>query len=46
MVPGLPDLVAAALAGVLFLGFGQTIGMLPDELRAALGWRGLLARRG
>jgi O-antigen/teichoic acid export membrane protein len=43
-VPGLPDLVAAGLAGVLFLGFGQAIGMMPGELRTALGWRGLSAR--
>ena len=46
VLPGLPDLAAAALAGVLFLGVGWLIGMLPDELRDALGPRGLLARRG
>jgi len=46
LIPGLPDFVAAALAGLLFLGVGQLIGMLPDELRDALGPRGLLARRG
>jgi O-antigen/teichoic acid export membrane protein len=46
VVPGLPDLVVAGLAGALFLGFGQAIGMLPDELWDALGRRGLLARRG
>jgi O-antigen/teichoic acid export membrane protein len=40
-IPGLPDLVAAALAGVLFLGVGQLIGMVPAELRDALGPRGL-----
>jgi O-antigen/teichoic acid export membrane protein len=45
LIPGLPDLVAAALAGVLFLGVGQLIGMLPEELRDALGASGLLARR-
>lgn len=45
VVPGLPDLIAAALAGFVFVGFGQAIGMFPDELRAALGWRGLSVRR-
>jgi hypothetical protein len=45
LIPGLPDLLAAALAGVLFLGVGQLIGMLPEELRDALGPGGLLARR-
>jgi O-antigen/teichoic acid export membrane protein len=45
IVPGLPDLLAAALAGLLFLGVGHLIGMLPDELWAALGPRGFLARR-
>jgi O-antigen/teichoic acid export membrane protein len=46
LVPGLPDLVAAALAGAVFLVVGQLIGMVPTELREALGPRGLLARRG
>jgi O-antigen/teichoic acid export membrane protein len=46
LIPGLPDLLAAALAGVLFLGVGHLIGMLPEELPDALGLRGLLARRG
>ena len=27
LIPGLPDLLAAALAGVVFLGVGQLIGM-------------------
>jgi O-antigen/teichoic acid export membrane protein len=45
LLPGLPDFLAAALAGVLFLGVGQLIGMLPRELHDALGRRGLLARR-
>ena len=45
LLPGLPDLAAAALAGALFLGVGQLIGMLPRELREALGPRGMLARR-
>jgi O-antigen/teichoic acid export membrane protein len=46
LIPGLPDLLAAALAAVLFLGVGQLIGMVPREVRDALGPRGLLARRG
>jgi O-antigen/teichoic acid export membrane protein len=46
LIPGLPDLLAAALTGVLFLGVGHLIGMLPEELPDALGLRGLLARRG
>ncbi len=45
LLPGLPDIAAAALAGALFLGVGQMIGMLPEELRTALGPHGLLARR-
>jgi O-antigen/teichoic acid export membrane protein len=40
-----PGFAAAALAGVLFLGVGQLIGMLPQALRDALGPRGLLERR-
>lgn len=43
LVPGLPDLLAAALAGGLFLAGGLAIGMVPPELRAAVGPRGLLA---
>jgi O-antigen/teichoic acid export membrane protein len=46
LIPGLPDLLAAALAGALFVGVGWLIGMVPDELRDALGPRGRLARRG
>jgi O-antigen/teichoic acid export membrane protein len=46
-IPDLPDLAAAVLAGVLFLGVGQLIGMLPPELRDAIGPRSPLAwRRG
>lgn len=41
-----PDLLSAAVAGLLFLGVGQLIGMVPREVRDALGPRGLLARRG
>jgi O-antigen/teichoic acid export membrane protein len=36
VIPGLPGLVAAALAGALFLGVGQLLGMVPRELLAAL----------
>jgi O-antigen/teichoic acid export membrane protein len=45
-VPGLPDLLAAALSGSLFLGLGFLIGMVPAELREALGPRGLLSASG
>jgi O-antigen/teichoic acid export membrane protein len=45
LIPELPDLLAAALAGALFLGIGQLIGMVPDELHQALGSGGLLRRR-
>jgi O-antigen/teichoic acid export membrane protein len=43
-VPGLGDLAAAALAGVVFLGLGYLIGMVPSELREALGPNGLFRR--
>lgn len=43
-LPGVPDLLAAALAGALFLGVGQLIGMVPEEVHDALGSRGLLRR--
>jgi O-antigen/teichoic acid export membrane protein len=46
LVLPVPDLVAAALAGLVFLGVGQLIGMVPAELRDALGPRGLFRRRG
>jgi O-antigen/teichoic acid export membrane protein len=41
LVLPVPDLIAAALAGALFLGVGQLIGMVPDELHDALSSRGL-----
>ncbi len=44
VVPGLPDFVAAALAGVLFLGVGQLVGMVPEELHEELRALGLLRR--
>jgi O-antigen/teichoic acid export membrane protein len=40
-----PDLVAAVLGGLVFLIVGQLVGMVPAELRDALGPDGLLARR-
>lgn len=40
----LPDLLAAALAGGLFLAIGQLIGMVPPAVHDALGSRGLLRR--
>lgn len=45
VLPGVPDLLAAALAGLLFLGVGQLIGMVPEEVHDALGSRGLLRSR-
>ncbi|HTR88643.1 MAG TPA: oligosaccharide flippase family protein [Solirubrobacteraceae bacterium] len=39
-----PDLLAAALAGALFVGVGQLIGMVPEEVRVALSWRRASAR--
>ncbi len=35
-VPGLPDLVAAGLSALVFLGVGFLVGMVPEELRNAL----------
>lgn len=46
LIPGLPDLLVAALVGALFLGVGHVIGILPEELGDALRLRDLLARRG
>jgi O-antigen/teichoic acid export membrane protein len=40
LVLPVPDLLAAALAGVLFLGVGQLIGMVPEEVHDALSSRG------
>jgi O-antigen/teichoic acid export membrane protein len=45
LIGELPGFVAAGLAGVLFLGVGGLIGMLPRELRGALGPSRLFARR-
>ena len=35
-ISGLPDFVAAALAGAVFLAVGQLVGMIPPEVHAAL----------
>jgi O-antigen/teichoic acid export membrane protein len=45
LIPGVPDLVAAVLGGLVFLLVGHLVGMVPEELREALGPNGLLARR-
>ncbi len=43
LIPGVPDLAAAALAAAVFLAAGAALGMVPQELRDALGpnsfWR-------
>jgi O-antigen/teichoic acid export membrane protein len=46
LLPGLPDLAAAALSGALFLGVGWAIGMVPSELREVVGPGGVLPWRG
>jgi O-antigen/teichoic acid export membrane protein len=45
LITGLPDILAAALSGALFLGVGRLIGMVPDELRHALGPQGIFGQR-
>ncbi len=42
LLTGIPDLVAAGLSAALFIGVGHLVGMVPDELREALGPRGML----
>jgi len=42
LVLPVPDLLAAAFAGLIFLGVGQLIGMVPEEVHGALSSRGLL----
>ena len=42
LVLPVPDLLAAGLAGVLFLGVGQLVGMVPEEVHDALSWPDLL----
>jgi O-antigen/teichoic acid export membrane protein len=49
LLPGIPDLPAAALSGAVFLAVGWAMGMVPPEVRTALGPSGLIAswrRRG
>lgn len=46
LLGSLPDLAAAALAGLVFLAAGHLFGMVPPELRAALGPQGLLRAAG
>jgi O-antigen/teichoic acid export membrane protein len=45
LIPGLPDLASAALAGAVFLGLGLLIGMVPKEVHEAFALRRLLAWR-
>ena len=45
-IPGLPNIVAAALAGLVFVGVGQLIGMIPEEVHEAFGLRRALSRIG
>jgi O-antigen/teichoic acid export membrane protein len=42
LIPGLPDLIAAALGGLVFLGVGYLLGMVPPEVRDAFGREGFL----
>ena len=44
LLPGLPDLLDAALTGLLFLAIAQLIGVLPKELHNALATSRLLTR--
>lgn len=44
--PAVPDLAAAAIAALLYLGTGALIGMIPGEVRDALMLRSHLLRRG
>jgi O-antigen/teichoic acid export membrane protein len=47
LIPGLSNLLSAALVGVVFLGAGQLIGMLPSELHEAFEpFTGRLRRKG
>ncbi len=44
-VPGLPGLAAAALGVIAYLGVGQLIGLVPEELHEAIGSQRLLRGR-
>jgi O-antigen/teichoic acid export membrane protein len=46
VLPGLPGLAAAALAGVLFIAVSLLIGVIPDELYEALRTSSMLRLRG
>jgi O-antigen/teichoic acid export membrane protein len=46
LIPALPDVAAAALAALLYVGLGWLIGMVPDELKEQLARRGLFNRQG
>jgi O-antigen/teichoic acid export membrane protein len=43
-IPGLPNLVAAGLSGIVFLGVGQIVGMVPIEVLSAFGLNRLRLR--
>lgn len=45
LISPIPDILAAALSGAIFLGAGWLIGMVPDELRHALGPKGIFGER-
>lgn len=45
LLPALPGLILAALAGATFLGVGHLVGMVPEELRAQLPGIRRVARR-
>jgi O-antigen/teichoic acid export membrane protein len=46
VISALPDVAAAALAAVVFLGVGELVGMVPPEVHAALDPRRFLQGRG
>jgi O-antigen/teichoic acid export membrane protein len=45
LIPALPNVAAAALAGIIFLGVGHAIGMVPPEVAQAFSLRGLFSLR-
>jgi hypothetical protein len=46
VISALPNIAAAALAAVVFLGVGEVLGMVPREVQSALDPRRLRQRRG
>lgn len=46
VIPGLPDIAAAGLSGLVFLGLGQWMGVIPRELRQAFKPLDALSSRG